>query len=68
MCVNEEVQEIPGSQRLLNRPGLEEVFNEGSLKEKQKRNRKIKEAVESYGYSQKEAAHYLKMHYLLSAG
>ncbi|GBE06147.1 MAG TPA: helix-turn-helix domain-containing protein [Nitrospirae bacterium] len=59
----EEVQEIPRSQRLLNRPGLKEIFSDGSFKEKQKRNRKIKAAVESYGYSQKEVAHHLKMHY-----
>jgi REP element-mobilizing transposase RayT len=59
----EEVQEIPKEQRFLKRPKLEEILHKELKGEKKKRNRKIKEAVEKYGYSQMEVAHYLKMHY-----
>jgi putative transposase len=59
----EDIQEIPKSQRYVNRPSLEMLFQERRIKSKQMRNKKILEAIERYGYSQKEVADYLKMHY-----
>lgn len=59
----EEIEEIPKSQRYLNRPGLKDIFNEDTLSNKRRRDERIKEAVQKYGYSQKEVSQYLKMHY-----
>ncbi|GBD97382.1 MAG TPA: helix-turn-helix domain-containing protein [Nitrospirae bacterium] len=59
----DEIEEIPKSQRYLNRPELKEIFNEDTLLNKRRRDDKIKEVVEKYGYSQKEVSQYLKMHY-----
>jgi REP element-mobilizing transposase RayT len=60
----EDVREIPKSQRYINRPHLYEIFGSGHLtKDKQSRNIKIKEAIERYGYSQKEIADFIGMHY-----
>ncbi len=57
------VQEIPKRQRYLKRPELEEIFNNVTPGAKKMRNLRIKDSVEEYGYSQKEVAHHLKMHY-----
>ncbi len=57
----EEVKEIPKSQRYLGRPILAELFE--GVKEKKEISGKAKEAVERYGYSQKEVADYLGIHY-----
>jgi len=61
--INEENKEIPKSQRLLNRPILAVLFKEEIMHIKQQRNKTIIEAVEKYGYSQKEVADFLGMHY-----
>lgn len=58
-----EIQEIPRNQRYINRPKLDELFEKNVIKHKFTRDKKIAEAVERYGYSQKEVADYLKMHY-----
>ncbi|MFQ5965736.1 MAG: helix-turn-helix domain-containing protein [Candidatus Scalinduaceae bacterium] len=58
-----DIKEIPKHQRYINRPSLNELFNEKSLRQIQKRNRKIAEVVYEYGYSQKEVADHLGMHY-----
>jgi REP element-mobilizing transposase RayT len=58
---HKDIQEIPKNQRLLNRPGLEQLL--GDSKDIQMRNGRIYEAVEDHGYSQKEIADYLHMHY-----
>jgi REP element-mobilizing transposase RayT len=58
----EEVKEIPKVQRYLNRPSLNEIF-ENTEGEKRKRNRGIAEAVKRWGYSEKEIADYLRLHY-----
>lgn len=60
---NKDVNEIPKSQRYLNRPSLEKIFPEIIIKDKNIRNRMILEAVEQYGYRQSEIARYLGMHY-----
>ena len=59
----EDIMEVPRSQRYVNRPGLDWLLNADVLKDKQTRNMKIIEAVIRYGFSQKEVAEYLKMHY-----
>ena len=58
-----DIKEIPRRQRYVNRPGLKELFKEIQLREKQKRAEKIVQAVNEYGYSQKEVADYLGIHY-----
>ncbi len=60
---SKDIKEIPRHQRYINRPSLNELFNEKLLRQKQKRNRKIAEAVYEYGYNQKEIADHLGMHY-----
>ena len=60
---HEDIKEIPKSQRYINRPTLDNLLKERELKNKHVRDKKILEATEKYGYSQKEVADYLKMHY-----
>ena len=60
---HERVQEIPRHQRYVHRPGLGALFKEDVRGDKEKRDEKIVQAVEAYGYSQKEVADYLEMHY-----
>ena len=57
------IQEIPRSQRFINRSGLEAIFSERVMKTKETRNRAIRTAVEEFGYRQKELAGHLGMHY-----
>jgi putative transposase len=59
----ERVREIPRVQRYAHRPGLGELFKGGVRSDKGRRDRKIFEAVESWGYSQREVADHLRMHY-----
>lgn len=56
------VPEIPRSQRYANRPTLEKIFQEGILRDKRKRDKKMAEAVEKYAYRQSEIARHLKLH------
>jgi len=58
----EEVIEIPKGQRYVTRPSLEEIFInvEG---EKQKRDTGIADAVTKWGYSEREVANHLGLHY-----
>jgi putative transposase len=58
-----EVLEIPRSQRYVNRPTLETLFEENTIKDKGKRNNRIAQAVLEHGYSQSEIARHLGMHY-----
>jgi len=60
---HKDVPEIPKSQRYANRPGLDKIFSERVLKDRHKRDRKIAEAVERYGYTQRSIAKHLDMHY-----
>lgn len=54
-----EIPDISKNQRFLNRPLLEEIFYEGVMQDKVKRNEKIFEAVETHGYRQREVADHL---------
>jgi len=58
---SQEIKEIPRRQRYVGRPELVELLKgtEGNIEMSQK----AKEAVERYGYSQKEIADYLGIHY-----
>ena len=58
-----DIREIPKSQRYINRPELKEIFSAEVVNKKSKRDEKIKEATEMHGYSQKEVADYLGLHY-----
>ena len=58
-----DIPEIPKSQRYANRPALEKIFNESILNDKRKRDRKIAEAVEKYGYTQRSIADHLGLHF-----
>ena len=55
-------REIPMAQRLAARPSLEELFADIG-KDRRRRNRRIFEAVRSYGYTSTEVAQFLGMHY-----
>ena len=57
----EEILEIPRSQRYLGRPKLKSLFA-GKLS-KSKRDALIVRAVHRYGYSQREVADFLGLHY-----
>jgi putative transposase len=59
----EDIREIPKRQRYINRPSLGRLFERDALTNKKKRDKKIAEATERHGYSQKEVADYLGMHY-----
>jgi len=56
------VSEIPKSRRYANRPLLEKIFPESVLRDRRKRDRKMAEAVEKYGYQQSEIARHLSLH------
>jgi putative transposase len=58
-----KIAELPKGQRYLDSPSLEKIFPENILQDIGKRNGKIKEAVERYGYRQREIADYLEMHF-----
>ena len=56
------VKEIPRVQRYLNRPDLTEIFK-NTRGEKRNRDKGIGEAVQRWGYSEREVADYLRLHY-----
>ncbi len=60
--VYEEVKEIPKNQRYVNRPTLKEIFQDKGEK-RRARNRGIADAVIRWGYSEREVADYLGLHY-----
>ena len=60
---HKDIPEIPKSQRYANRPGLDKIFSESILKDTRKRDNKIAEAVEKYGYTQRAVSNHLGMHF-----
>jgi putative transposase len=56
-------QEIPKQQRYLNRAGLAYLFPDQRKKDRAKRNKLMYNAIVEHGYSQKEIADYLGLHY-----
>jgi len=59
----QDIREIPRSQRYIKRPKLDELFDMKARSNKEKRNKKIIEAIEAYGYSQRSVADHLGLHY-----
>jgi len=59
----EEIKEIPRGQRYLGRPGLEDLFSGKVVRDRKKRNERVGKAVGEWGYSQREVADYLRLHY-----
>jgi putative transposase len=59
---HKEIPEIPKSQRYADRPTLDKIFSQSILNDKKKRNRKIAEAVEKYGYTQRSIADHIGIH------
>ena len=60
---HKDTPDIPKRQRYVSRPSLEKIFTEGILQDKGKRDRKIVEALEKYGYRQREVADHLGMYF-----
>jgi REP-associated tyrosine transposase len=60
---HKDTPDISKKQRYANRPNLEKIFTEHVLRNKPQRNRKIAEAVEQYGYTQRAIADHLQMHF-----
>jgi len=58
-----DIPDIPKSHRYVNRPDLKTVFKESALRDREKRNKKIIEAVQKHGYTQRQIAAHLHMHY-----
>jgi DNA-directed RNA polymerase specialized sigma24 family protein len=58
-----DVPEIPKGQRYVSRPDLDRLFTDKILKARATRDRKITEAVEEYGYAQREVADHLGLHF-----
>jgi len=59
----EELKEIPRSLRFLFRPTLQDLLCENQADNRKQRNEVITKAVQVHGYSQKEIADYLELHY-----
>jgi len=60
---HKDVPEIPKCQRFANRPELDIIFTNSILRDKRKRDRKIAEAVEKHGYTQRSIADHLDLHF-----
>jgi putative transposase len=60
---HQDVPEIPKSHRYVNKPALEKIFTEKIITNKRKRDTKIVDAVQKYGYTQQQIAAHLNMHY-----
>lgn len=61
MAVKDQIKEIPRNQRYVDRPSLEKIFE--ISKDKSERNSKIRKAHINYGYTLKEIADFLNIHY-----
>ena len=60
---HQDIPEIPKSHRYVNRPGLDKIFLKQAAMDKGKRDKKIIDAVQKYGYTQQQIAAHLNMHY-----
>lgn len=59
------VKRVEDWKRYISRPALEEIFKEDTLSDRKERNRRIKRAVNRYGYSQKEISDHLRLYYTM---
>jgi len=60
---HQDIPEIPKSHRYVNRPSLDKIFPKNVILDKKKRDKKIIDAVQKYGYTQQQIAAHLNMHY-----
>lgn len=60
---HKDIPEVAKTQRYLNRPELDKLFPETMPKDTYKRNEKITEAVEKYGYTQRAVSNHLGLHF-----
>jgi putative transposase len=60
---HQDIPEIPKSHRYVNRPSLDKIFPKNVILDKRKRDKKIIDAVQKYGYTQQQIAGHLNMHY-----
>lgn len=60
---HQDIPEIPKSHRYVNRPSLDKIFLENVILNKKKRDKKIIDAVQKYGYTQQQIAAHLNLHY-----
>ena len=60
---HKDIPEIPKKQRFVNRPELGRIFTEGVLRDRGRRDQKVEEAVERHGYTQREVADFLGLHF-----
>jgi DNA-directed RNA polymerase specialized sigma subunit len=58
-----QIPEIAKSQRFMNRPSLEDIYRSDVLEDKRKRDKSIGEAVFKHGYTQREVADHLGIHF-----
>jgi hypothetical protein len=58
-----QIPEIAKSQRFMNKPPLKDIFRMEVLRDKGKRNKSIGEAVFEHGYTQREVADHLGIHF-----
>jgi REP element-mobilizing transposase RayT len=63
ICTKREISEIPRVQRHVGRPPLTELLSDATCMTKQERNRLICFAYNSYGYTLKEIAQAVGVHY-----
>jgi putative transposase len=60
---HKDIAEIPKGQRYAVRPDLDSLFTDTILQSRKERDSKIREAVEEYGYTQREVADHLGLHF-----
>jgi putative transposase len=60
---HKDIPEIPKSHRFVNRPSLDKIFPKNVIPDKRKRDKKLIDAVQKYGYTQQQIAAHLNMHY-----
>jgi putative transposase len=58
-----KIPEIAKSQRFMNKPSLRAIFRSEVLRDKRKRDKSIGEAVFEHGYTQREVADHLRIHF-----
>jgi REP-associated tyrosine transposase len=58
-----QIPEIAKSQRFINKPPLGDIFRSEVMGDKRKRNKSIGEAVLEHGYTQREVADHLGIHF-----
>jgi hypothetical protein len=58
-----QIPEIAKSRRFMNKPPLRDIFRSEVLRDKRKRDKSIGEAVFEHGYTQREVADHLRIHF-----